>query len=56
VAKRRSQLESTSQPIGPNDLLIASQAMAFGLTVVTDNVPEFSRVDGLQVENWLRDE
>jgi len=36
-----------------NDLLIAAQALALGLTVVTANVDEFSRVPGLGVENWL---
>lgn len=50
----RARLEAIGQPIGANDLLIASQAVALGLTVVTDNVREFSRVDGLLVENWLR--
>ena len=40
-------------PIGPNDLLIAAQALALGLTVVTANIDEFSRVPGLGVENWL---
>lgn len=54
-AQIRSRLEARGQPIGNNDFLIASQAMALGLTVVTDNVREFSRVDSLQVENWLRD-
>jgi tRNA(fMet)-specific endonuclease VapC len=37
-------------------MLIAAQALALDLTVVTDNVREFSRVDGLTVENWLRDD
>lgn len=40
--------------IGPNDLLIAAHALAGGLTVVTANVGEFSRVPGLKVENWLQ--
>lgn len=49
----RSTLERAGTPIGPNDLLIAAHARALGLTLVTDNVPEFSRVPGLMVENWL---
>ena len=49
----RQQLASEGTPIGPNDLLIAAQALALGLTVVTANVREFSRVRGLMVENWL---
>ena len=39
--------------IGPNDLLIAAHALSLGLTVVTANTGEFSRVPGLKVENWL---
>lgn len=49
----RTDLERTGQPIGGNDLLIAAQALALGHTVVTDNVREFSRIDGLVWENWL---
>jgi len=51
----RVQLESTGTPIGGNDLIIASQAMTLDLTLVTDNEREFSRIDGLRIENWLRD-
>jgi tRNA(fMet)-specific endonuclease VapC len=51
----RTQLESVGTPIGGNDLLIAAQALALDHTLVTDNEQEFSRVDGLRVENWLRD-
>lgn len=54
-AEIRAQLESKGRPISGNDLLIASQALTLGLTLVSDNVREFSRIDGLQVENWLRD-
>ena len=50
----RAELEAAGQPIGMNDLLIASHALALGLTLVTDNTSEFSRVRGLEVENWLR--
>lgn len=52
-AEIRAVLESTGTPIGPNDLLIAAHARALGLTVVTANLKEFSRVPGLVVENWL---
>jgi tRNA(fMet)-specific endonuclease VapC len=48
----RTSLEARSLPIGPNDTLIASQALALGLVLVTDNVEEFRRIDGLQMENW----
>jgi len=50
----RTRLERTGQPIGGNDLLIASQAMALGHTLVTDNEREFARLDDLPQENWLR--
>ena len=38
--------------IGPNDLVIAATALSAKATVVTANVREFSRVDGLAVESW----
>ncbi len=50
----RAQLEQAGTPIGSNDLFIAAQAMAEGLTLVTDNERAFCRVPGLNVENWLR--
>jgi tRNA(fMet)-specific endonuclease VapC len=50
----RVTLERAGRIIGPNDLLIAAQAIALGMTLVTDNEREFSRVPGLRVENWLR--
>ena len=50
----RAELEAAGQPIGMNDLLIASHALALGLTLVTGNTNEFSQVRGLKVENWLR--
>jgi tRNA(fMet)-specific endonuclease VapC len=51
----RARLEKVGQTIGANDLLIAAQALALECIVVTDNEREFSRVEGLQLENWLRD-
>ena len=50
----RSRLEAAGTPIGPNDMLIAAQAMARGLVLVTDIVREFRRVRGLKVEKWRR--
>jgi len=49
----RNALERAGTPIGPNDLLIAAHARALNMILVTDNVREFSRVQGLVVENWL---
>ena len=52
-ARLRHDLEMRGRSIGPNDLLIAAHALAAGLTVVTANDREFSRVAGLRVDNWL---
>lgn len=50
----RATLERMGQPIGANDLHIAAHARSEGLTLVTNNVGEFSRVPALQIENWLQ--
>lgn len=50
----RARLEREGQPIGGNDLLIAAQSIALGVTLVTDNLSEFSRIAELSCENWLR--
>lgn len=52
--KLRASLERVGKPIGGNDLLIAAHAIALGHTLVTDNEGEFSRIDDLGWENWLR--
>ncbi|HRO60605.1 MAG TPA: PIN domain-containing protein, partial [Burkholderiaceae bacterium] len=48
----RATLESDGTPIGNNDLWIAAQARAAGLTLVTNHQREFTRVPGLEVHNW----
>ncbi len=48
----RSQLAANGTPIGPNDLMIASIALANRLVLVTHNTTEFKRVPGLQIEDW----
>lgn len=48
----RSQLESKGTPIGSYDLQIAAIALAHHLTLVTHNIREFSRVEGLHWEDW----
>lgn len=48
----RAALEARKQPIGPYDTLIAGQALARGLTLVTANYREFARVEGLRWEDW----
>lgn len=52
-AQLRWTLEQSGRPIGPNDMLIAAQALAHECVLVTANVVEFSRVADLQVTNWL---
>ncbi len=49
----RSALETAGTPIGANDMLIAAHTLSQGLTLVTNNTREFSRVDGIKLENWL---
>ena len=48
----RASLEKQGRGIGPNDTWIAAHARVHGLTVVTQNTSEFSRVPGLAVEDW----
>lgn len=48
----RSQLESKGTPIGSYDLQIVAIALAHHLTLVTHNIREFSRVEGLHWEDW----
>jgi tRNA(fMet)-specific endonuclease VapC len=50
----RAALEARGELISSNDLWIAAQAVTLGLTLVTNNEREFSRVPGLTVENWAR--
>lgn len=51
----RTRLEAAGTPIGPLDTLIAAHALCLGLILVTNNAREFSRVQGLRVENWIAD-
>lgn len=53
AADIRAALERRGQSIGAYDLLIAGHARSRGLAVVTGNLSEFSRVDGLLCEDWL---
>ncbi len=53
TAEIRCSLERQGQPIGAYDLMIAGHARSRGLIVVTGNLREFNRVDGLRSEDWL---
>jgi tRNA(fMet)-specific endonuclease VapC len=49
----RAALEQLGTPIGSHDLFIAAHARSRGLTLVTHNIREFTRVPDLNVEDWL---
>jgi len=49
----RAGLERKGTPIGVNDLHIAGHARSEGLILVTNNLKEFDRVEGLRLENWV---
>ncbi|MGQ0655619.1 MAG: PIN domain-containing protein [Betaproteobacteria bacterium] len=53
AADVRAHLESAGQSIGYHDTLLAGHARRLGAVLVTDDA-DFSRVLGLQIENWLR--
>ena len=48
----RAALRGKGRPIGPYDVLLAGCALSRGLTLVTANTGEFTRVTGLAIENW----
>jgi len=50
----RAQLQSRGLPISPMDMLIAAHAKAEGAILVTNNTREFSRVEGLMLEDWTQ--
>jgi tRNA(fMet)-specific endonuclease VapC len=54
AASIRATLEAAGRPIGGYDYLIAGQALARQLTLVTANVSEFSRVKGLSWQDWAK--
>jgi tRNA(fMet)-specific endonuclease VapC len=51
-AEIRAALRARGTPIGPFNLLIGATALRHGLAIVTNNVREFERIDGLRVEDW----
>lgn len=50
----RAYLEAQGTPIGSLDTLLAAQALAHNLTMVTNNVNEFARVPKLRIEDWTQ--
>lgn len=53
TAEIRGNLRRRGLPIGAYDLMIAGHARSRGLVVVTGNLHEFNRVEGLRAEDWL---
>jgi tRNA(fMet)-specific endonuclease VapC len=53
AAQVRADLERSGKCIGPYDLLLAGHALSLGLPIATNNTGEFSRVPGLQWEDWV---
>jgi len=51
-ARLWAELALAGTPVGPNDLWLAATAISHGLTFVTSNIREFSRVPGLSLESW----
>jgi tRNA(fMet)-specific endonuclease VapC len=51
-AEIRADLKKRGAMIGANDLFIAAQARALGITLVTNDTQEFERIHGLAIENW----
>lgn len=48
----RADLRRKGTPVGANDLMIAAHAKSLGMTLATNNTREFSRVEGLMLEDW----
>ena len=53
-ARIRSTLQKKGNLIGPYDMLIAAQAISRSWTIITNHEKEFTRVEGLKVENWVK--
>lgn len=53
--KIRADLEKAGKPIGPLDMMIAGHAKSLGYTIVTNNMKEFMRVNGVKLENWAEE-
>lgn len=56
AAQIRADLSRKGQLIGSNDMLIAGHARSLGLKLITSDISDFARVDGLRSENWLSEE
>jgi tRNA(fMet)-specific endonuclease VapC len=50
-----ASLESKGKTIGPLDMLIAAHALSLDLTIISNNIKEFSKIPNLKCENWIRE-
>ena len=50
----RASLESKGKTIGPLDMLLAAHALSLDLTIISNNIKDFSRIPKLKSENWTR--
>jgi tRNA(fMet)-specific endonuclease VapC len=53
TAEIRAILKARGMPIGPYDVMLAGCAKQRGLILVTDNLEEFQRIEGIVIENWV---
>ena len=49
----RVDLERRGTPIGSMDTMIAAHALSQQVVLITNNTREFSKVPGLQLDNWV---
>jgi tRNA(fMet)-specific endonuclease VapC len=47
------ELERAGHPVGIHDMMIGGHARSEGLTLVSNNLREFQRMEGLRLENWV---
>jgi tRNA(fMet)-specific endonuclease VapC len=48
-------MESKGKTIGPLDMLIAAHALSLDLTIISNNIKEFTRIPNLKSENWIHE-
>ena len=51
--EHKARLKKSGQLISDNDLLIGCHALALGVPLISNNIREYQRIDGLKLENWV---
>lgn len=54
-AKEKARLRRKGKPLDDFDLLIGATAISNNLTLVTKNISDFERIEGIEIENWAED-